>query len=472
MRIRIDTENVLFGVFALLLAGVSVAMAGILWSGEEHPPEKTVHIFIPATTDYIELNRRLAEAYEKLHPDIHVEASVFPWRTLGQKMETMIAAGRPPDVIGVGGSQLQRLIYLKAVEPLDEWIRNDPGFDPGDFFPECMSDANWDGVQYGIPQSFSTVCLWYNRTLFDKEGLAYPNNAWTWDDLVAAARKLTKDFDGDGLIDQYGFQNNNYHWNRMPMWVWMNGGEFMTPDQRRATFDSPAVISGLKWLAGLSLREKVSPSYALLRSVGPTNLFLSGTVAMTTETRYFLPQFAIGKNQDKIAGFDWDVCELPRGVRRASTFVIGNNAIPACLSPQRKRLAWDYIKFLSSVEGQRVLAGFNTALPVRRDIAEELVNHPGTPPFNDHAFIDSLPYMKFFYWPFPTDRLFDEINSDFAGIWNGVLEPEDVCGSATVAIDKALDEWYERHPGEKLPTHTKWVPLRERPAAVAAGGQP
>ena len=380
MRTSIDIENVLFGAFVALLVTISAVMGTIVFDKPAHPVDKTIRTIVPATVENIEINQRFADEYRKLRPEIHVEMSVFPWRTITQKMEFLMMAGIPPDVVSLGPSELQRFIHLGAVEPLENWMRNDPDFDPEAFFPECLSDSNWDGVQWGVPYTFSTVCLWYNKSLFDKEGVPYPNRDWTWDDLLAAAKKMTKDTDGDGLLDQWGFVNNNYHWNRMPMWIWMNGGEFMTPDLRTATFNTPGVIGGLAWLRDLSVKEKVSPSYATLRTVGPVNLFLSGKVGMTTETRYFLPQFRLEKNRDKTASFEWDVCELPRGVRRASTFVMSSNFMPSGISPERKKMAWDFIKFLSSETGQRIMASLDTSIPARKSVAYEMVDHPGKAP--------------------------------------------------------------------------------------------
>src|SRR5437588_657670 len=69
-----------------------------------------------------------------------------------------------------------------------------------DKFPEGLTTIyNFEGNQYAIPKDFDTVGLWYNKTMFDEAGLAYPDENWTWDDLYNAAKKLTKP---DG--SQYG----------------------------------------------------------------------------------------------------------------------------------------------------------------------------------------------------------------------------------------------------------------------------
>ena len=76
--------------------------------------------------------------------------------------------------------------------------------------------------------------------------------------------------------------------------------------------------------------------------------------------------------------------------------------------------------------------------------------------------------MRFFYWPYPAARLQTEINSEFSGIWTGVLDPADVCAKADRAINAAMDEWHSRNPGQRLPIQTPWVPFDKRPVPSAA----
>jgi multiple sugar transport system substrate-binding protein len=376
-------------------------------------------------------------------------------------------------VTGIEQPNLPKFVYMNEVEPLDEWIKNDPDFDPSVFYKECMDEGNWDNVQWAIPDTFSPVCLWYNKNLFDDSGVKYPNRDWTIDDLMAAARKLTKDLNGDNIPDIWGFYTNNNHWNRYPCWIWMTGGEFMTPDGLHATFDSPKVVAGITWLANLALKDRLMPSSTVLGAFTSGNLFIAGKLAMTTETRYALGVFFQEKNRDKIRAFKWDVCELPHDQKRATTFVCGLNMIPRTVPPERKKMAWDYIKFMSDVPGQEVVAANNAGLPARREIAEKLVTHPGTSPENDRAFLDSVSYSRYFYWPFPADAAFLDARSDLQGVWGGVLDPLPVCQKITVNINKAVDDFLRQNPGRPLPVKTKWVPIdkkaKTQEAAAPAG---
>ena len=350
---------------------------------------------------------------------MHIETIAFPWENIWQKLEFLMVANIPPDVAGMEQPKLPRFIHLGVVEPLDDWIKNDPDLDVNDLFIQCMNEGNWDGKQYALPTNFSPVCLWYNKTLFDREGVAYPTRDWTREDLVAAGKKLTKDFNGDGIPEQYGFYTNNNHWNRYPAWIWMTGGEFMSEDWRTSTFDSPQVIEGIRWLASLSLEEGIMPKMSFLSNMSSTNLFLSGQLAMMAETRYFNRNYYLERNADKIKDFTFDVSELPHDIKRASCFVAGEVIMPSILPPERKKMAWDFMKFQTSREGQEVFAAENGGLPARIDVAREVVTRPGRKIENERAFMDAIEYARYFYWPFPADEAFSEARSFLYGVWYG-----------------------------------------------------
>ncbi len=91
--------------------------------------------------------------------------------------------------------------YLTDLSP---YISNDMKKDILDIAWETVTRPN--GEVEGIPFLIESLVVIYNKTLFTEEGIIPPdiNHPWTWDDLKAAAKKLTKDINSDGLIDQYG----------------------------------------------------------------------------------------------------------------------------------------------------------------------------------------------------------------------------------------------------------------------------
>ncbi len=332
---KLETEDVLFAAFISMLVLITAVMGFITFSKRPHPPDKTLHVLIPAAEDLLMAQEGFTREYEKLRPGMKVEPILFPYRNVWQKLEFTIVANIPPDVSNIEQPNVPRFVYLDALEPLDDWIRNDPEIDIDAIFTQCMHEGNWNNIQYALPTQVSPVCLWYNKTLFETEGVEFPNRDWGLEDLVAAARKLTRDFDGDGLNDLWGFYAPPVWWNRYPAWLWMRGAELVSEDGRYVTFDDPKVIAGITWLSDLIFKEKVMPPQSYLSNYSYQNLFLTGRLAMTMQTRFFMHHFWADKNQDKIVSFEVDISELPRDVTRATCFVEEQYIVPP--SPGQRR---------------------------------------------------------------------------------------------------------------------------------------
>ncbi|MEP6986676.1 MAG: extracellular solute-binding protein, partial [Chloroflexota bacterium] len=97
--------------------------------------------------------------------------------------------------------EASRAGYLLNLAPL---VDGDASFNSDDFYPKIWQSAQWDGGVWYIPSSAYVSMLVYDATAFDKAGLAYPNEKWTFDDFANAVRKLTVT-DKDGKVIVPGF---------------------------------------------------------------------------------------------------------------------------------------------------------------------------------------------------------------------------------------------------------------------------
>src|SRR5260370_18341401 len=105
------------------------------------------------------------------------------------------------------------------------------------------------GALHALPKGSPPLALAYNKTLFDRAGIPYPTDDWTWDDFLRVARALTRDTRGDGAIDQWG---SGFDWRPsvwLP-WVWAGGGAVPGAGGRRAAggLHSPAPVAPLRRL--------------------------------------------------------------------------------------------------------------------------------------------------------------------------------------------------------------------------------
>ncbi|ANZ41160.1 sugar-binding protein [Lentzea guizhouensis] len=176
-------------VLALLLSACAGAQDGkttiTFWDNNGGPGRTPI---------YEELIKR----FEAANPDVKVDYVGIPSSSVQQKYDTAIAGGSTPDVGGVTTSYLAHLAGQDALEPVDERLEGSSL--KGKLIPglvETVRQTSADGKLYAVPASGNMDVVWYRSDRFEENGIKEPV---TWDELVAAATKLT-----NPAANQYGF---------------------------------------------------------------------------------------------------------------------------------------------------------------------------------------------------------------------------------------------------------------------------
>jgi multiple sugar transport system substrate-binding protein len=196
------------------------------------------------------------------------------------QVKTQLAGGTAADLYWVGNEDLA-LAAEGVFLPLTDCLADQPAGSAGDvndYYPAIISTATQDGVVYGLPWIAQPVVLFYNKALFDAAGLDYPEAGWTWDEFYEDAKALTKDTDGDGKIDQWGFTANG--WPPPQMFIWQAGGQVISEDLQTAPIDSPEALEGIDFYLKLAYNPEVSPSSDVIKEQGFDAMYRAGKVAM------------------------------------------------------------------------------------------------------------------------------------------------------------------------------------------------
>jgi multiple sugar transport system substrate-binding protein len=361
------------------------------------------------------------------------------------KLQTMFAGGTYPDVFYLHIQDFFKYASKGNLAPLDDYIK-DEDFNAGDFYPQLMNAFTFEGTLFGVPKDWTSFVLYYNMDMFDKAGVAYPNDTWTWDDFLAAAKKLTIDVNGDKKIDQYGFIIETWaDWYNS--WIMQNDGMIFDDKgnwvfSRGANVDKNALA--IQFVADLINVVGVAPSVDQSRQLGGGEAFMSGRVAMCMYGRWQMQKFK------KVKDFRWNYAVLPYKVKKASTVVTVSLAI-ASQSPN-KDAAWKLLKFVTSYEGQIFNAEAGTGVPSRISLVESdhYLKAPEVIKFQPHLamksskadpFIIQLAYAKFApanpYWLEVRQKMDEQFDEVFLGkqqakdvilrldkIINDIIEPQ------------------------------------------------
>ncbi len=328
----------------------------------------------------MESTRELIAEFERENPNVKVMVDVVSWEQYWQKLKATVAAGTAQDVWLMSPAFVEEFAKNKHINDLMPFIKKDPDFGDTEkerlkyleesYFPNAFNAFSYvgegnnmhtvrfpGGKLYAFTRDYNCSILYYNRDHFDAAGLEYPNEKWTWDDLVEAAKKLTFDADGDGIIDQWGYGGLQY-----TNFARVCGGKFMDPEARTSTYDSPEVISALKFLWELIHVHKVHPPPSL--RIHETGSFSTGKTAMS-----IAGVWNIRANND--SKYLWDIAPIPRD-RLDRPSGLSGGGMGHCMNANTKypNMAWKLIKFLSSEISQRSLARSGTSVPVLRKAAQ------------------------------------------------------------------------------------------------------
>lgn len=373
--------------------------------------------------------KTIADSFHAAHPDITVNVEVADWDSYWEKLRVQMAGGTPPDIFAMDAPLFPDWQSRGVLLNLQPYLDAEPALLDGVYPLTLQAYKTADGM-FGLPRDFQTIVLYYNKDMFDAAGLAYPTDAWTYDDLRTAAKALTLDKNGDGTIDQWGFWDGGY--DMEPFWgslVWANGGEVVDAAAGKTLIGSPEATAAFQFLSDMWLTDKSMPTEQQLAQYGWDG-FLAGVSAMGVSGHWSVPEYST-------AGFKWDIAPMPIGPAGRAT---GVNSAGFVIAKDSKNpeAAWDFVKYAFSDAGQSELAKIGLAIPVREAVA----NSPAyldQPVKIDHSlYVKALDYahMK------PVFKGYEEwstaVGDALMMIWNGEVSVEEGLAEAVAGGDDAL----------------------------------
>jgi len=308
--------------------------------------------------------------FQSSHPDISVAYALDPpSESFGERMMADFQAGTAPDVFqGSGaffpawaqkGFALDLRPYVKAdldKATIDDW-------DPAQY----AALFTRDGRQFGLPKYHGALALFYNKDIFDRYGVPYPDKSWTHDSYLRAMKRLTRDQDGDGRTDLWGSMID-VSWERIQVHVNAWGGHFVDPkDPRRSLMAEPAAVQALEWLRARMWDDRVMATPLDVKRMGTSDAFLAGKTAMVEDGSWALKKILEG------SAFRVGVAPLPAGpVRRAALATTDGFGIYS--RSRHPKEAWELLRFLIGTDYGLAMARAHLLQPARASLLKDWVD--------------------------------------------------------------------------------------------------
>jgi len=369
--------------FALLLTALLASGCGPRGTAGKSGEPVRITLFTWTRPTELAVNQRLCAEFMKGRPDIAVEIINEPGERAMDKLQTMVAAGNPPDVMSIHGAYFMPMAANRALLDLEPLIAEDQGFDLQDFYPQLAEQCRYQGKLYSLPRYTSVYVLFYNRDLFDAAGLGYPDDNWTWDDYLAAARKLTVDSSDPEkrrfgcVIDFWGA--------RIYPWVWSARGEILDDAGKRCLLDRPESQEALQFLVDLRHKWKVCPPTTQAEKKQNIAMFTNGQAAMLMTGAWDI------QAMNEARTLHWDIAPLPKKQQHATLSGMENYAIAA--GTKHPQEAWELFRFLLGPHAQEVMGKELEKQPSRQSVANGPYLAAKTS-YHRKVFVDALAYAR------------------------------------------------------------------------------
>ena len=217
---------------------------------------------------------------------VKVNVEVVDWDNYWTLLEAGASGGTMPDVFWMHSNTAQMYMENDILLKLNDYIDKDSSIDMSKYY-EGVKDlyTRSDGNIYALPKDHDTIALLYNKAIFDKYGVEYPTDKWTWEDMYAAAKKISEDSKGDVYGMAMNTSNNQDGWYNL---IYSYGGQVITDDHKGTTIGSDKAKAGMEMTRKLLT---VGAPQSVVAETGTDSLFMSNKVGMITQGSWMINAF-------------------------------------------------------------------------------------------------------------------------------------------------------------------------------------
>jgi multiple sugar transport system substrate-binding protein len=289
-----------------------IATAGILAGTSLAQAQTTVTMWTfldPAKTGGRERAlKTMIEGFEKENPGIKIKVEPQVWTTLAEKFVLGSNSGNAPDIGWVNAENLGLILNTDAAADLSSPIVSKwPAARKSDMLmPKALDSVTVGGKVLAMPLMTITWVMMYRKDLFRAAGLD-ASYITTWDGVTQAAKKLTKDTNGDGIPDIWGIglglAQERFSGSPAVFGAMEADGGLLSSDCK-PRFASKGGEQGVLLQANWITRDKVAPQEAIsMTSDDAIDQFAAGRYAMQVvgSSRFEqIQRLASGWNKDHL----------------------------------------------------------------------------------------------------------------------------------------------------------------------------
>lgn len=379
----------------------------------------TINYFtFSAAPDHIEDLEAIIDAFESENPNINVEYTTAPFDDYFTLLQADFVGGNPPDVFELNYESFVSYAANDVLLDLGPYMSEDLPY-----YPRALEAFQYEGSQYALPETFSTVVLFYNKDLFDEANVEYPTADWTWDDAMAAATEIRALGD-----DTWGIYSPIQFWEFYKK-AGQNNCQFFNEDMTEATINASECVEALETMLSF-IEADVMPDPEELSGIANEDLFYNGDLGMVVSGIWMFALF-------EDAPFAWDIQIEPAMTEHGHHFF--SNGVAVADDTEHPDAAAAWATFLTASETAadvRVASGWELPALDQPEYFESYLEL--TPPENRAAVFQALespitpPVIE------RQNEMQDTINELLDAVVFGDLDPQTALDLAAEELDALI----------------------------------
>lgn len=290
---------------------------------------------VESATSFVIIDEAI-ERFEAEHPEvkIHYYSGVLK-EDYSEWFSRKLLEGEAPDVFMVLGDDFNQFCSMGVMKNLDTLIAQDSDFDREAFYKTGLRAGEYEGSQYALPYEVVPKLIFVNLTLLNRVGLTMPDQDWTWEEFYRICKKVTKDTDGDGTLDQFG--TYGYNWLDA---AYANSAHPFSADGSSCSLAETETIDAVRFM--VRLNELYAGRQVTVEDFDAGNVAFMPLTFAEYRTYKTYP-YKIKKYRN----FRWDCITFPAGPQGGNLSEVDALVMGINEKTQHEKLAWEFLKTLT-----------------------------------------------------------------------------------------------------------------------------
>jgi multiple sugar transport system substrate-binding protein len=362
--------------------------------------------------------------FEAANLDINVNLHVFTWDEGRDKIAQMVEDGRPPTLARIATRWAPEYVAAGLVEPVDNYLTDDFR---AEFIPLLINKGSqYRERTFGLPVTVSARALYYNKDLFAQAGLDAPPT--TWSELKENALKISQ---LSGEAHGFGLHGNRIETDTyFYYFLWGNGGDVLSADGIRATFNSPQGIEALTYLRDLVEAGAAQPDPTQDDRKALEDGFVSGRFGMVITGPWLAKRLST-----EAPTLNYGVAPIPFNSQPATLAAEDTLILFKPAGQAEKAAAWKFVRFLYQDQYRLEYAQREGVLPEKISVANQL-NAAGNT--TNAFFMELLPTGRFEPLNIRSADIAQVVTEAAQAVYRGQLEPEAALDAAAAKVNELL----------------------------------